>query len=566
MGPVRRLRHPAVLAVAVIALVSAISGFAWYAFADGGTPSRGAIAPPTPPSAHGSDAGSGATGPGPGVGSGQNSGSGPGAGSGAQSAPRPADRPNIVFILTDDLSNDLLPFMPHVQELQRQGLTFTHYFVTNSLCCPSRGSILTGGYPHTTGVLTNGGGNGGHPEFVYRNDDDHTFATSLQAAGYTTALMGKYLNGYRASTPAGGPAAAVPPGWSEWYVPGDHDGYSGFDYTLNENGRLVHYGHAPREYLTDVLADKSTEFVRRAAGGTKPFLLEVSTFAPHAPYTPAPRYADAYPGLSYPRTPAFDHGSTAADVRWLAAYPPLSSRDKATIDQSFRKRAQAARSVDDLVGNLVETLRTEQLLDNTYVVFSSDNGYHLGEHRLPVGKMTAFDTDVLVPLVVTGPGVAAGTTSDAVTGNIDLCPTFEDLGGGAPTPLVDGRSLVPLLHARPTPRWRPAILVEHRRPENAAQAGPDQESLTSKLPSYQALRFRDSLYVEYTDGGREYYDVASDPYQLRNLAAKLTPARQQGLHRALTAMAACRGTTSCRAAEKNAQALVTTARGASSSE
>jgi arylsulfatase A-like enzyme len=366
--------------------------------------------------------------------------------------------------------------------------------------------------------------------------------------------MGKYLNGYRASPPGVAPATSIGPGWSEWYVPGDHDGYSGFDYTLNENGRLVRYGHAPTDYITDVLSAKGVDFIRRTAGAGKPFLLEVSTFSPHAPYTPAPRHADAYPGLTYPRTPAFDRPNTLNNPTWLAGYKPLSPQAKTTIDQTFRKRAQAVRSVDDLVANLVDTLNAEGLLEYTYIVFSSDNGFHMGEHQLPVGKLTAFDTDINVPLIVAGPGVGAGTTSDAIVANIDLCPTFEELGRGTRTSLVDGRSLVPLLRGARPAEWRKAVLIEHQRPGNADEVGPDDESVVSALPSYHAIRFRDAVYVEYADGQREYYDIAKDPHQLRNLAPQLTAAQRTALHRSVTAITSCRGAEACLAAEKAAHA------------
>lgn len=458
-----------------------------------------------------------------------------------------SDRPNIVFVLTDDLSTDLMPYLPAVADLQRRGLSFSRYFVTNSLCCPSRASILTGGYPHTNGVRTNGGPDGGHSEFVHLGDDHQTFATSLDDAGYTTALMGKYLNGYFASPPRSTPLASVPPGWDEWYVAGGHDGYSGFDYTLNENGRLVRYGDDEADYATDVLADKAVDFVHRTAGTGAPFLLEVSTFSPHYPYTPAPRHADAHPGLTYPRTSAFDTPPEAPPP-WLAGRAALPQRALTRIDTTFRLRAQAVMSVDELVADLVDALETEGILDDTYIVFSSDNGFHMGEHGLRPGKMTAFDTDIRVPLIVAGPGVPQGVTSDAMVANIDLCPTFVELGGGEQPALVDGRSLVPLWHGRAPSEWRQAVLIEQLRVETAAEAGPDRQAWAEMPPTYDAIRLPDAVYVEYADGGREYYDIAHDPDQLRNLAPALTEFHQAALSDALAALVDCRGPDECWAA------------------
>src|SRR6266545_5678914 len=165
-----------------------------------------------------------------------------------------ATRPNVVFVLTDDLSWNLVAHMPQVQRLQADGLTFNHYTVTDSLCCPSRSSILTGRFPHDTGVFTYGGADGGFDYFHDHGEEGQTFATALQASGYRTAMMGKYLNGYQPADTQGGPRPYVPAGWSEWDVGGN--GYPEFNYNLNENHTVVHYGNQPQDYLTDVVAGK----------------------------------------------------------------------------------------------------------------------------------------------------------------------------------------------------------------------------------------------------------------------------------------------------------------------
>src|SRR5689334_16234063 len=188
-------------------------------------------------------------------------------------------RPNIVFVLTDDLSMNLLQYMPNVLQMQRTGLTFNDYFVSDSLCCPSRSSIFTGNFPHTTKVFNNEGPQGGFRQFYDRGEEQHTFATALQRAGYNTAMMGKYLNGYgqdKGSVP-GLPFTYVPPGWSEWDVAGW--GYPEFDYSLNEDGTVVNYGHKPSDYLTDVMANKGVDFINSSAAAGKPFFLELATFA-----------------------------------------------------------------------------------------------------------------------------------------------------------------------------------------------------------------------------------------------------------------------------------------------
>ena len=379
------------------------------------------------------------------------------AGEGREGAALPAGatRPNIVFVLTDDLALNLVQYMPNVRKMQQDGVTFANYFVTDSLCCPSRSSIFTGRYPHNTGIYRNVGADGGYQAFVNRGHERVTFATALTAAGYHTAMLGKYLNGYQ---PQRNPAA---PGWSEWDVAGN--GYRGFGYDLNQNGKIVHYANRPDDYMTDVLSAVAVNFIKLQTADT-PFMIEIATFAPHAPYTPAPRDADAFGGLHAPRTAAFNAAPGPAAPKWLAGHPPLSEIDVAMIDNDFRKRAQSVQAVDAMIGALQQAVAAIGAADNTYFVFSSDNGYHMGEHRLMPGKMTAYDTDIHVPLIVTGPGVPAGRTVDEIVQNIDLCPTFTELGFAAAPPSVDGRSLAPLMRGDKVEGWRTVALVEHRGP------------------------------------------------------------------------------------------------------
>jgi N-acetylglucosamine-6-sulfatase len=444
--------------------------------------------------------------------------------------------PNIVFVLTDDLAGNLVRYMPHVLAMERTGVTFSNYFVTDSLCCPSRASILTGRFPHDTHVFDNSQPEGGFTVFHERHEERQTFATALHKRGYMTALMGKYLNGY-------GPYVnGVPPGWSEWDVAGN--GYPEYGYSLNTNGHPRRYGYRAKDYLTNVLAGRGLGFIERAAARKKPFMLEIATFAPHSPFTPAPRDSRAFPGLRAPRTPAFDVVGSG-EPAWLSHFSPLRGGQVATLDRQFRKRAQSVQAVDRMIGQIQAMLVAKGLAQDTYIVFSSDNGLHMGEHRLLAGKLTAFDTDIKVPLIVTGPGVPAGQTISQMTENVDLCPTFERLGG-APVPSnVDGHSLVTLLRGRAAGDWRREILVEHHG--RVLDAGdPDLPTQGSgNPPSYEAIRTASSLYVEYSTGEREYYDLTRDPFELRNLAASLPPARKRTLHRTLVRIERCHGARAC---------------------
>jgi N-acetylglucosamine-6-sulfatase len=457
----------------------------------------------------------------------------------ARHAPaRDPGRPNIVFVLTDDLSMNLLQFMPHVQELMRQGMTFNNYFVSDSLCCPSRASIFTGNFPHNTRIFGNFGRQGGFGLFHARREERDSFNIALHRAGYETAMMGKYLNGYLERPEI--PDTYVPPGWSEWDVAGD--GYPEFNYVLNRNGSLYAYGNQPADYLTDVIANRGLSFIDRATTDNRPFFLELATFAPHQPATPAPRDADRFPGLTAPHPPSWDLLPSNAPL-WLANHRALRPAQIEKINRLFRLRAQSVQAVDEMIARLQARLRADGVADNTYIVFSSDNGFHTGEYRLAPGKMTAFDTDIRVPLVVAGPGVPPGTSTDAMSENIDLAETFAAMGG---TNFEgDGHSLLPVLSTGRGADWRNAILVEHHGTD--IQGGdPDyQQSASGDPRSYEAMRTRDFLYVEYNDGETEFYDTPRDPFELHNLAGRLTFAQLVRLHEELSALEQCRGSTDC---------------------
>lgn len=444
-------------------------------------------------------------------------------------------RPNFVFVLTDDLSWNLVGHMPHVRALQQAGTTLSNYYVVDSLCCPSRSAILTGEYPHDDGVFTNTGSDGGYDAFNSHGGQQKSFAVALRKAGYRTAMMGKYLNGYRPSDP-------VPPGWDEWDVTGS--GYAEFGYTLNQNGQQHTYGHDAKSYLTDVLSAKASSFIDSSASLGRPFMLEVATFAPHAPYTPAPRYAHAAQQLGYPKTSAYD--TLPADPpAWLKDRAPLTPAEQKTITKDFRERVAADRSVDDMIGQLEHELQVKGLARNTYFVFSSDNGYHMGEYRLRPGKQTAFDTDIHVPLVVTGPGVPAGRVVSQLTSNIDLCPTFETLAGVAVPADVDGHSLAGLWHGQNPANWRQAILIEHRGPDFSPSDPDGQNTPAGDPPSYEAVRTATALYLRYAGGQQEYYDTVNDPWELHNIAANGIPAAWP---KALSALQNCHGGATCWAA------------------
>jgi len=450
--------------------------------------------------------------------------------------------PNIVFVLTDDLATNLVRYMPEVQAMEQDGLTFDDYFVTDSLCCPSRASIFTGNYPHDTGVRSNQGPHGGFRAFRARGELRKTFAAALQRAGYRTAMMGKFLNGYLDPREGGDGVAPtfVAPNWNEWDVAGW--GYPEYDYQMNQDGHIHYYGHKPRDYLTDVLTRLGVSFINRESSTGHPFFLELATFAPHTPYTPAPKYAHSFPGLEAPEGPAFDRLPTHAPA-WLAGRPPLTGPDIQLINQAFRKRVQSVQSVDDMIDAVERALVADGDGNDTYIFFSSDNGLHMGEYRLLPGKMTAFDTDIHVPLIVTGPGVPADTHTNAMTENVDLAKTFAAIAGQRfPS---DGHSLLELLHGHVPADWRNAILVEHHGP-NLDPEDPDFQYQSSGNPiTYEAIRTDGFLYVEYQTGGREFYDLRNDPFELHNIYYELSRRARASLHRQLRRYEHCHNGRAC---------------------
>jgi N-acetylglucosamine-6-sulfatase len=458
-----------------------------------------------------------------------------------------------VFILTDDLSWNLINarFAPHIVQLQKRGMTFDHYFVADSLCCPSRSTIFTGLFPHDTHVQTNMPPNGGFLKFQAEGLDKKTYAVALTSAGYKTALLGKYLNGY--GDPMTKKKTPVPPGWSDWHA-SNATGYAEFNFLMNDNGKFNRY-KGKKNYGVDVVNSDAQRFINHA--GSKPFAVEVATFAPHAPYTPAPRNEKDFPGLKEPRDASFGAGVVDPPA-WLAQRKPLTANDIKSIDKSYRKRAQAVEAVDKLLADTEATLAKNHLAGNTYIVFSSDNGYHLGQHRLVLGKQTAFDTDIRVPLIVAGPGVPHGRTVSQVAQNVDLYPTFLDLAGQTPGPRIEGHSLVPLLHPSDaaTP-WRTVALVEHKG-GNIDPADPDFEGGSSNPTSYEAIRISakhlanfdgpvEAVYVEYLDREKEteYYDIAKDPFELHNIASTLTAAQRSELHEIVAGMQGCHSASAC---------------------
>jgi N-acetylglucosamine-6-sulfatase len=387
--------------------------------------------------------------------------------------------------------------------------------------------------------------------------ENSTIATWLDGAGYDTILIGKYLNYYSFNRSGSyAPTTYVPPGWDHWY--GWEGPYtdSGTKYDINENGQVVTYDRSDI-HETDLYSRIAERFIRQTAGRTPyfdlsrtPFFMYLSTNTPHEPAFYAPRHAGMFSDEQLPRPPSFNEGDVSDKPAWVRNKPLLTSTQISDMTNFYRNRLRALQSVDEMVGRLVGALRNTGELYNTYLVFTSDNGIHLGEHRIQ-GKVTAYDEAVHVPLLVRGPSVPQDATRSQMVLNNDLAPTFADLNSAKVPAFVDGRSLKPLLSVNPPSSWRSAFLIEHRRStENGdVRAIPAQE-----IPNYDAVRTSRYLYVEYsTTGEKELYDLRADPYALTNLYASAlyasaSPTLLSDLQSTLDELESCAGET-CKTAE-----------------
>lgn len=406
--------------------------------------------------------------------------------------------PNIVLVMTDDQRWDTLWAMPTVREaLQGHGTTFSNAFVVNPLCCPSRASVLTGRYSHSTGVYLNQPPNGGFASF----DDSPTIATSLHGIGYTTALIGKYLNGYGVDGAGDG---YVPPGWDTWAA--FYGGNDYYNYRLSEGGRIVRYGDAPADYSTGVLTRKASWFVRNAQ---EPFFLEFTPYAPHGPSTPPPRYEHTFDNLSWWRPPSFNERDLSDKPEYIRKLGPLTKAELRFVNTYRRRQLAATLAVDDAVRAIIRELEKRHILTRTFIVFTSDNGVAWGEHPLIAGrKAVPYEEPIRVPLVIRYDPITRDRARvvDRLALNIDLAPTFAALAG-ARLPAVDGSSLLPLLIPEPEATWREDFLFEHLK-------GLPQR----QVPTYCAVRTERFKYVLYQTGEEELYDLLLDPHEQANRA------------------------------------------------
>jgi arylsulfatase A-like enzyme len=403
------------------------------------------------------------------------------------------NRPSILLIVTDDQRWDTLWAMPEVQRsLVGRGVTFENSFVSSPLCCPSRASILTGAYPHTTGVYTQGPPHGGFRAF----DDSTTIATELHDAGYRTGFFGKYLDSYQSDALSG----YVPTGWDRW-VAFVHAAY--FDYGLTVDGTVQRFGDEPADYSTDVLAGETERFIHASEG---PLFAVFAPAAPHAPAIPAPADASGFEDLPPWVPPSFDEPDRSDKPRHMQGLRPIGPVRTTYLDELRRNQYRSLQAVDRAVARLLDALADTGRLDDALVVFTSDNGLLWGEHRW-LKKEVPYEEAIRVPLVIRADGLVddGPRTDEHLVGNIDLAPTVAEMAG-IELPGADGTSLIPLITGEAV-RWRRALLIEHVRG-------------TNPIPTYCAVRTSRQLFVTYETGERELYDLILDPFELDSIAGR----------------------------------------------
>ncbi len=447
-------------------------------------------------------------------------------------------RPNIVFIMTDDQTAQSMKVMRNLNlGIRRAGTTFSQAISTYPLCCPSRATYLTGQYSHNHGVIHNAGPFGGY----VRLDNTNTLPVWLQQAGYRTIHVGRYLNGYGTQNPD---VTEIPLGWSDWHSTVDPYTFNFTEWRMNDNGVISDEPGPdnPGEFQTDFLGRRAAELIDRAAPSPRPFFLSLTFPAPHSGSprdpddpvglrtpSPAPRHRDVFSRTPLPRPPNFDEGNVYDKPQIVADRGRVRGETFAAVQENYQQELESLLSVDDAVGSLLAALSRSGELENTLIIYTSDNGFFHGEHRVRSEKILPYEPGLRVPLAMRGPGVPPNRRLPQMVGNIDLAPTILDAARATPGRVVDGRSLLELTRD-PTLETGRELVIENGRGVNS-------------VPMFRALRNNRFLYVQHgTTGETELYDLREDPYELRNLedSDDYAPVRQL-LARRLRSLKRCVG-------------------------
>jgi arylsulfatase A-like enzyme len=452
-----------------------------------------------------------------------------------------SSKPNIIMFTTDDQTVRDLVAMPKTQALiGSQGANFLHAYVSMALCCPSRITVQTGEYAHNHHVMGNTPPQGGYTVFNDKND----LPVWLQQAGYRTVHIGKMPNGFGTETNE----TYVPPGWgpfNDGAGPGEFYGFikpasAYFDFSLDENGTLAQYKDT--DYQTDVYADLAVQRIDNhfTNHSTDPLYMQVQFFAPHDPADPATRHAGAFATSLLPIDPSFNEKNVKDKPGWIRAIRRFGPGLIAKIQTRYQHRLETLLSVDDAIERIVNELSARGELGNTYLIFTSDNGFMQGQHRLHQGKFAPYEPSIQVPLLIRGPGIPAGAQPRALVWNGDITATILKIADAKPGLTQDGRSLLPYARDPNLRSFRPILIEtgppgatnEPGTPVSAASANHgvrfskyvknlDQDH-TAQIaraivaPRYRAIRTGRYLLVKYSDASRELYDLKRDPFELKN--------------------------------------------------
>ena len=501
-----------------------------------------------------------------------------GAGVATREASGASSQKNVIFILTDDMTYSELSAMPNVQSLiAAQGTSFNEAYISFPLCCPSRATMMSGQYMHNHGVHGNFPPNGGWPKFRSHESDD--LPVWLHGDGYYNVHIGKYLNGY-GTVDNGLP---VPQDWDEWYGKVSEDALY-FNYQLIEKTgplatpHITFYGDQPDDYQTDVFTNRAVDFVKDSGVSRQPFWLNLWFNSPHGPFDPAPRDANRFAGTPLPKLPGFNEKDISDKPKWLRkqARKRITKKQAKVIDNERRRQEEQLTSVDQAVGELVQTLKNKGILDDTYIIFSSDNGFFRGEHRIVTGKYLPYDPASRVPLIIRGPGIPAGGVSNELVWNGDIPQTIIQIASGSQMDSLDGRSFLPYAENPWQRSTRPILLegdtgpggtgaesaqsssararearvhVAGRKGVDNLEQEPDaikSATNTDTAPAYRSIRTDRYEYTVYANGQTELYDMKRDPAQLNSLALdpRYRPVRKW-LYAQLVPLSGCAGP-SCR--------------------
>jgi N-acetylglucosamine-6-sulfatase len=430
---------------------------------------------------------------------------------GEAAAATPLVRPNIVLILTDDQTMASVAHMPYVSS-RTDWISFDRAHINNSLCCPSRATILRGQYDTHTGVTNNAQSD--------NIDEQETLAVWLRRAGYQTGLFGKYLNGY--PFPRG---PYVPPGWT-WWQAAYHGGsqwtlYDQYHWKMSNNGLSQSFLTGPSNYMVDVLANRMISWIRQRATAGQPFFAMYTPTATHSPWRASPSRIGTEATTPVTLPPNFN---IAADDQ--PAYLKTRSVAQSTSITERRKEFEGAASIDDAIRRIDTAIRNAGVLDRTVVIFMTDNGYSFGSHRWRP-KRCEYNECTRTPMLVRYPGLPARHDTEHLVSNVDIASTVAALAGATPGVAQDGMSFAPLILGEPVSTWRNGLLLHWSGGDMEGRPG-----MPDSMPQYWAVLGRAAdggwwKYVELDTGERELYDEGADPYEMNNLYGELARAGVQ---------------------------------------